>query len=131
MNNKKNGSILIKNIFSISIVLLLCFGISSMQNIIIKNTRAVLVTNDILNKVNILRSEIYFNRQYEHLYTDTYIDPNKIEIGSYKVFHELFENNYNNNSPYFYLQFDKDGREVNIAYLDEGKRLFEESLMLN
>lgn len=127
---KKRGSVLIKNLFSISILFILCLSILGLQNIKVKSTRSVAVAYDILYKIDIIKNELYFNRQYLYLPRDTYLNCESISLGSYKEFNELFENKYDNYSNYFHLVFDEFGGQVYIEYIEDGKILFRDKLII-
>lgn len=127
---KKRGSILIKNLFSISIIFILCFSIANLQSIRIRSTRDVVRIYDALYKMDIIKNELYFNKQYLYMFEDTYLDYESINLGSYKEFNELFENKYDNNSNYFHLEFDEFSDEIHIEYVENGEVLLNDELII-
>ena len=60
---KKRGSILFKNLFSILLITMLYISISRVININVKAMRSILLTKDIINKIDIIKYELFFNNQ--------------------------------------------------------------------
>ncbi|BAK81399.1 hypothetical protein [Candidatus Arthromitus sp. SFB-rat-Yit] len=127
---KKRGSILFKSLFSIILVTTLCISISRMININLKTMRSVLLTNDITNKVDIVKHELFYNKQYLHIKGDVYINANNIKIGGYKELNQHFENYKYDNFEYFHLYFNEDMNDINIEYIKGDQKIFEDKLKI-
>lgn len=121
---KKQGSILIRNIFFVSIILLLSLSLFRFQNSNLKNINLLLKSKNILNQIKIIKNELYFNQQYLYIGDGIYINKENLDLPKYKEFKEIFENTHTRMGDYFYLEFGKVENEINITYFSENEFLF-------
>lgn len=123
---KKNGSILIRNLFFIVIIFILTLSISRFQSLNLKSINSVLFMKKFNNYIDIIKNELYFNKQYLHVVDEVYIDEKNISSNNYKDFKDIFEkNNYTEN--YFCLKL-KDKNIVEINYFNKQKLCFSETI---
>lgn len=125
---KKRGSILLKNLFSIILITMLYIAISRVTNINLKTMRSVLLTKDIINKIDIIKYELFFNNQYLHIKGDTYINANNIKLDKYKELNQYFENYKYDNSEYFHLYFNEYMNDITIEYIKDDQIIFKDKL---
>ncbi|AID44962.1 hypothetical protein SFBM_0982 [Candidatus Arthromitus sp. SFB-mouse-Japan] len=125
---KKRGSILFKNLFSILLITMLYISISRVININVKAMRSILLTKDIINKIDIIKYELFFNNQYIHIKGDTYINANNIKLDKYKELNQYFENYKCDNSEYFRLYFDEYMNDITIEYIKDDQMIFKDKL---
>lgn len=125
---KKRGSILLKNLFSIILITMLYIAISRVTNINLKTMRSVLLTKDIINKIDIIKYELFFNNQYLHIKGDTYINANNIKLDKYKELNQYFENYKYDNSEYFHLYFNEYMNDITIEYIKDDQMIFKDKL---
>lgn len=125
---KKRGSILFKNLFSILLMTMLYISISRVININVKAMRSILLTKDIINKIDIIKYELFFNNQYIHIKGDTYINANNIKLDKYKELNQYFENYKCDNSEYFRLYFDEYMNDITIEYIKDDQMIFKDKL---
>jgi hypothetical protein len=125
---KKRGSILFKNLFSILLITMLYISISRVININVKAMRSILLTRDIINKIDIIKYELFFNNQYIHIKGDTYINANNIKLDKYKELNQYFENYKCDNSEYFRLYFDEYMNDITIEYIKDDQMIFKDKL---
>ena len=124
----KRGSILFKNLFSILLITMLYISISRVININVKAMRSILLTKDIINKIDIIKYELFFNNQYFHIKGDTYINANNIKLDKYKELNQYFENYKCDNSEYFRLYFDEYMNDITIEYIKDDQMIFKDKL---
>ena len=108
---KKRGSILFKNLFSILLITMLYISISRVININVKAMRSILLTKDIINKIDIIKYELFFNNQYIHIKGDTYINANNIKLDKYKE-----------------LKPDVVTMDITIEYIKDDQMIFKDKL---
>lgn len=84
---------------------------------------SVLFSNNVFNYLEVIKNELYFNKQYLHLENEVYIRQENIDKKNYKEFKEIFEGNYIGNGNYFHLVWNDSG-EIIIRYFSENKGLF-------
>lgn len=125
---KKRGSILLKNLFSIILITMLYIAISRVTNINLKTMRSILLTKDIINKIDIIKYELFFNNQYLHIKGDTYINANNIKLDKYKELNQYFENYKYDNSEYFHLYFNEYMNDITIEYIKDDQMIFKDKL---
>lgn len=121
---KKDGSILIRNLFFIVIIFVLTLSILRFQSLNLKTINSVLSTKKIINYVDIIKNELYFNKQYLHIDSEVYIDEKNINSNNYKDFKDIFEKNYYDEN-YFCLRL-KSENVVEISYFNKQKLFFSE-----
>lgn len=121
---KKDGSILIRNLFFIVIIFVLTLSILRFQSLNLKTMNSVLSTKKFTNYVDIIKNELYFNKQYLHIEGEVYIDEKNIKLNNYKDFKDIFENNYHDEN-YFCLRL-KSENIIEISYFNKQKLFFSE-----
>lgn len=107
---------------------MLYISISRVININVKAMRSILLTRDIINKIDIIKYELFFNNQYIHIKGDTYINANNIKLDKYKELNQYFENYKCDNSEYFRLYFDEYMNDITIEYIKDDQMIFKDKL---
>lgn len=127
--NRKLGNMLMKNLFSLFIVFSIVLSIFKIQNLRIKHLYDVVLVNDIIQDIDIIKNELYFNEQYRYLNETTYIDFGNLENRNYKYFNDIFENSTINSS--YYKLFYRDDVIKISCFVDGDELLSDEFEMFN
>lgn len=127
---KKQGSILFRNVVFILIIMLLYVTILKMQNLNLTSMRRVLITKDVINKVDAVKYELYFNNQHLYIDEEVYINVNNINLSSPKELHLYFENNINLSSGYLHIKLDRKSNVIDINYIKNEEIIFKDRLTL-
>lgn len=128
MIKKKHGSILIRDLFFIIIIFILGLSIFRFQNLNLKNIGYVSIVRNVLDYVDLIKQELFFNKQYLHIYGGVYLNEEKLNENSYKELNEIFENDHYDDN-YFYLSF-KSENVVEINYFLSEKLFLTEEIQI-
>lgn len=128
MIKKKHGSILIRDLVLIIIIFVLGLSIFRFQSSNLKNIGYVSFVRNVFNNVNLIKYELFFNKQYLHINGGVYLNEGNLDKKSYKELNEIFENNYYDKN-YFYLKFKSDD-VVEINYFSNEKLFLTEEIQL-
>lgn len=122
---RKEGSILIRSLFFVVIIFTLSLSIFRFQNLNLRSIHSVLITKKITNYIDVIKNELYFNKQNLYIGNGIYIREENLNLKNYKEFNEIFENNVENDENYFYLE-SKSPNVINITYFYKQKSLLSE-----
>ena len=122
---RKEGSILIRSLFFVVIIFTLSLAIFRFQNLNLRSVHFVLITKKITNYIDVIKNELYFNKQNLYIGNGIYIREENLNLKNYKEFNEIFENNVDNDENYFYLE-SKSPNVINITYFYKQKSLLSE-----
>lgn len=122
---RKEGSVLIRSLFFIVIIFILSSSIFRFQNLNLRSIHYVLITKKITNYIDVIKNELYFNKQNLYIGNGIYITEENLNLKNYKNFNEIFENNLDNHENYFYLE-SKSPSVINITYFYKQKYLLSE-----
>lgn len=122
---RKEGSILIRSLFFVVIIFTLSLSIFRFQNLNLRSIHSILITKKITNYIDVIKNELYFNKQNSYIGNGIYIREENLNLKNYKEFNEIFENNVDNDENYFYLE-SKSLNVINITYFYKQKSLLSE-----
>ncbi len=122
---RKEGSILIRSLFFVVIIFTLSLSIFRFQNLNLRSIHSILITKKITNYIDVIKNELYFNKQNSYIGNGIYIREENLNLKNYKEFNEIFENNVDNDENYFYLE-SKSPNVINITYFYKQKSLLSE-----
>ena len=122
---RKEGSILIRSLFFVVIIFTLSLSIFRFQNLNLRSIHSILITKKITNYIDVIKNELYFNKQNSYIGNGIYIREENLNLKNYKEFNEIFENNVDNDENYFYLE-SKSPNVINITYFYKQQSLLSE-----
>lgn len=122
---RKEGSILIRSLFFVVIIFTLSLSIFRFQNLNLRSIHSILITKKITNYIDVIKNELYFNKQNSYIGNGIYIREENLNLKNYKEFNEIFENNVDDDENYFYLE-SKSPNVINITYFYKQKSLLSE-----
>lgn len=122
---RKEGSILIRSLFFVVIIFTLSLSVFRFQNLNLRSVHSALITKKITNYIDVIKNELYFNKQNSYIENGIYIREENLNLKNYKEFNEIFENNVDNDENYFYLE-SKAPNVINITYFYKQKSLLSE-----
>lgn len=122
---RKEGSILIRSLFFVVIIFTLSLSIFRFQNLNLRSIHSILITKKITNYIDVIKNELYFNKQNSYIGNGIYIREENLNLKNYKEFNKIFENNVDNDENYFYLE-SKSPNVINITYFYKQKSLLSE-----
>ncbi len=91
---KRRGSFMLGNLFFVVIVFTLAISLLRFQSSNLKNMNSMLISKSFFDQLDVIKNELYFNKQYPYLGKGIYINPQNISTQNYKEFKEIFENEY-------------------------------------
>ena len=125
---KKNGSMLIRNLFFILIIFVVIILIYNFQSVNLKSLNSVVLTKKINNPVDIIKNELHFNKQYLHITNKVYINEENLERQTYKELRELFEIDYDVDKNFFCIESNLNEGEITIKYFKKQELIFIDKL---
>ena len=81
---RKEGSILIRSLFFVVIIFTLSLSIFRFQNLNLRSIHSILITKKITNYIDVIKNELYFNKQNSYIGNGIYIREENLNLKTIK-----------------------------------------------
>lgn len=127
---RKEGSYLIRNVFFVVMIFMVSISLIKFQNISMKSVKSISSFQRINNLIEIIKNELFFNKQYLKLENYAYLYEEDINNQQYVELSDIFVDTNDSNENYFYLVSNFPANSIDIQYFQKGKLILEQTLII-